>query len=97
MLKAAGNHTLRFRLGSDENGSMLSTMGSILSSPGFDGANISIEFNIDVDVAKMTADGSPLDTSPNKILSKGKLPPMIDKSDDVSVDFYDSNHLVGAC
>ncbi|MDT2673710.1 WxL domain-containing protein [Enterococcus dongliensis] len=96
-LTSAGNHTLRFGLGSWEHSGMLGMLNTVLgiiTQPGFNTGDIPIKFNITIDVAKMTADGDRFDTSPGKILTTGKLQPAISKKVDFSVDFYDSNNVV---
>lgn len=93
-LMSAGNHTLRFGMGSWDNGNIVGSIFNIITQPGFNAGNIPIVFDITVDVAKMTASGDKYDTSPNKVLTKGKLQPSTTKLADFSVDFYDSNNVV---
>nr|WP_048604176.1 hypothetical protein [Enterococcus massiliensis] len=93
-LMSAGNHTLRFGMGSWDNGNIVGSIFNIITQPGFNARNIPIAFDITVDVAKMTASGDKYDTSPSKVLTKGKLQPSTTKLADFSVDFYDSNNVV---
>lgn len=93
-LMSAGNHTLRFGMGSWDNGNIVGSIFNIITQPGFNAGNIPIVFDITVDVAKMTASGDKYDISPNKVLTKGKLQPSTTKLADFSVDFYDSNNVV---
>lgn len=93
-LLSAGNHTLRFGMGSWDNSNMLGTVLGIITQSDFNTGDIPIQFNIAVDVAKMTENGDKYDTSPNKMLTKSKLQPSINRIADFSVDFYDSNNVV---
>lgn len=93
-LMSAGNHTLRFGMGSWDTSSLIPSIINIITQPGFNVNDIPLRFDISVDVAKMTENGDKFDTSPNKILSKGKLQPSLSKKAAFSVDFYDSNNII---
>ncbi len=56
--------------------------------------DIPLQFDVTANVAKMTENGDKYDTSPNKILTKGKLQPSMSKKAVFSVDFYDSNNII---
>lgn len=89
-----GDHTLRLTLRAWNSSGLLSGIYNLLTSGKFSLDNLYVNFNVDVDVAKMTAEGSSLDTSPNRILTKGMFPPLMDNHTPISVDFYGADQLV---
>lgn len=89
-----GDHTLRLTLRAWNASNLLSGIYKLLTSGKFSLDNLYVNFNVNVDVAKMTADGNPLDTSPNKVLTTGMFPPARTKKSTISVDFYGADQLV---
>ena len=89
-----GDHTLRLTLRTWNASNLLSGIYKLLTSGKFSLDNLYVNFNVNVDVAKMTADGNSLDTSPNKVLTTGMFPPAKTKKSTISVDFYGADQLV---
>ncbi|MFD1465175.1 hypothetical protein ACFQ4L_03600 [Lapidilactobacillus mulanensis] len=93
-LFSAGNHTLRLSLGAWDNGNISGVFSTINNSSGFNANDIPLELNLILDIKKLTANSNKFDTSPDKILTKGKLPPALTAQAGISVDFYDANNTV---
>lgn len=91
-----GPHTLRLTMrdhnGHNLNWGVLEVLQGIVND-GFSLNHVYVNFNIDVDIAKLTVDGQPDDTSPNKILTKGHFAPAPDKKHQLSVDFYGADDI----
>ena len=88
-----GNHTLKLTMRGWNNDNLLGTIFGIITKPGFNMNDIPLKFMVDVDVATLTANGNKFDTSPDKILTKGKLPPSVNAHADMSVDFYAADDI----
>ena len=93
-LLSAGSHTLRFGMGSWDTNTLLPDIIAIITRCEFNVDDVPLQFDITANVAKMTENGDKYDTSPNKILTKGKLQPSISKKAIFSGDFYDSNNII---
>lgn len=93
-LLSAGSHTLRFGMGSWDTNTLLTDIIAIITRGEFNVDDIPLQFDVTANVAKMTENGDKYDTSPNKILTKGKLQPSMSKKAVFSVDFYDSNNII---
>lgn len=95
--EAIGPHTLRLTLRKWTNDGLLSDLINWLVKNllnGKDANNIDVYFTVGVDVAAMMKDGATNDTSPNKVLTKGKFPPGLDGQLGLSVDFYGKDQIV---
>lgn len=89
-----GDHTLRLTLRTWNAQGLLGGIVKLLLSGKFTLSNLPVNFNVNVNVAEMTKNGATDDTSPNKMLTKGKFPPAQDKKFTMSVDFYGKDQLV---
>lgn len=91
-----GPHTLRLTMREHNSPSLNWGVFKVLQdivNDGFSLNHVYVNFNIDVDIATLTADGQPDDTSPNKILTKGRFAPAPDKEQKLSVDFYGADDI----
>lgn len=93
-LLSAGSHTLRFGMGSWDTNTLLADIIAIITRGEFNVDDIPLQFDVTANVAKMTENGDKYDTSPNKVLTKGRLQPSVSKKAVFSVDFYDSNNII---
>ncbi|WP_159722549.1 hypothetical protein [Enterococcus sp. CSURQ0835] len=87
-----GDHTLRLTLRPWNAKNLLGGIWNLIVSGGLK-KSLPVNFNVNVDVAKMTEMGATDDTSPNKMLTKGKFPPAQDKKFTMSVDFYGADQI----
>lgn len=66
-------------MGSWDTNTLLTDIIAIITRGEFNVDDIPLQFDVTANVAKMTENGDKYDTSPNKILTKGKLQPSMSK------------------